>query len=387
MLTSAMLFMTACTPGSQSSPASANNNGHAGAATVETAKYAIYVSPPARELDPKKGNQGQVLLVNPDGASSSIPVGGMELGKVAWHEKELLYSDSSADYTLATGREAVNVPSTKSDNQVALFPDVVGKRVSIYNKGFAENGYISEVVTTSADSSTNIEVEGNYFIAAQCADSVYGLSRATGPYAVTNEPETEPMMLAKLTATKAGAEEVIGTSEVANEGAVVPDAPCADGKIRYISNGVESGVKPVPVVSTWDVKSGTYQAVKIVTDSHEKPVLREDGTGLPQLNAGSLQGESLNWFGSEDGIMQTNLKTGQTKRLFTVEGKTTDTAYSQVKFTHDKAIQLVDNGDGREIQIIEYELSSGKELSRVAISGLTNKLSADYQIFGFDARN
>ncbi|GAA2561116.1 hypothetical protein HD598_001216 [Neomicrococcus aestuarii] len=352
---------------------------------VAEARYAIYISPPSRLIEGSKVGQAEVILVTPEGETSRVLTAGMELGRVAFHDEEVVFSDASTDFTV-TADHTDKLPSTKADSQVALFEDVDGTRVAVYNNGFLEDGYSSHVVVTEGDKAETHTVEGNYFIAAQCGDTVYGLSRATGHYSVTDVPEREPMMLAQLSGTSDGAEKVIGTSLKANEGAVVPNAPCVDGVIYYISNAAEPGKTPKPVVSMWDTTTGKYRELSIAAVKSEKPIIREDGTGLPQVSSTSVIGNKLTWFGAEDGIMQTDLTTGKTTRLFTVQGKTTNSAYSQTIISQDKVTQLVDNADGSEIEIIEYAMSDGHEISRVTLKGLSKRLSADFQIFGFDAR-
>lgn len=388
-------LLTGCQSGSADLPALVSSDGADQA--VAEARYAIYVSPPSRLIEGSKVGQAEVILVTPEGETSRVLTAGMELGKVAFHDEEVVFSDASTDFTV-TADHTDKLPSTKADNQVALFEDVDGSRVAVYNNGFLEDGYSSHVVVTEGDKAETHTVEGNYFIAAQCGDTVFGLSRATGHYSVTDVPEREPMMLAQLSGTSDGTEKIVGTSLKANEGAVVPNAPCVDGVIYYISNAAEPGTSaasdssakpgtsPKPVVSMWDTTTGKYRELAIATEKSEKPILREDGTGLPQVSSTSIDGNKLTWFGAEDGIMQTDLTTGKTTRLFTVQGKTTNSAYSQTIISKDKVTQLVDNADGSEIEIIEYAMSDGHEISRVTLKGLSKRLSADFQIFGFDAR-
>lgn len=351
------------------------------------AEYAVYLSPQSTDLEDLEGKPGRVLLAEDDGQYTAVETSGMDLGLLSWNEAGLFFSDMKADYKLGTsGLETV--PSPKTDNQVAAFSLGNGSAIGIYNDGFSEEGYVSQIVTTSNGKASKREVEGNYFIASQCADTIYGASRATGRYSQTDDPDTEPMFFAQLTGTKNDAEHVLGISKTAKEGAVVPDAPCVDGTVYYVSNASESGlgIQAKPVLSTWDTETGKYRQIALKNDSGKKSLMSDDGTSLPQMDSGSIRDGAMEWYGAGNAILSTDLKTGETTHRFDVEGQNNDAASSQVVFTPTEVVQLVDNNDGTEFRIISYDRSTGKEKSRVVLVGLADELPNELIPRGFAVR-
>ncbi|WP_404289225.1 hypothetical protein [Glutamicibacter arilaitensis] len=328
------------------------------------ATYAFYLSAPSTEID-RENRLGSVVLVGPDGQSSSVSTWGMDYGSLAWTDKGLHFSDMKNDYRLdETG--LASIESEKTDSQYTMLATDADTVVGLYNLGFTEQGYASQLVTTTADRSTLTEIEGGYYVTANCDGTIYGAGIATGEYSRTNDPDTEPMMLNQLTNTKDGKEKHLGLSADARDSATAGNAPCIDGKIYYISDarkgGLEDAVKPV--LSSWDVTTGEYSQVPIRAESNDEPLLRPDGTGYPQVTPGSVKDGKIEWFGAGNSVMSTDIKTGQTTRKFMVEGRTDDAASSQAVFTAEEVVVLVDNGDGTDFRFVHYDRSTGEELMR-----------------------
>lgn len=351
------------------------------------AKYAVYLSPPSTDLVDQNSPQGKVLLFAQDGSHQLVETAGMDHGLFAWKNNGLFFSDLNSDYKVLASEVSV-VPSPKTDSHNGMFSTNSGSSIGVYNEGFTEDGYVSQVVTSSKGKSTMREVEGNYFITAQCGDTIYGASRATGKYSQTADPETESMMFAQLTGTKNETEHVLGSSSSAKEGAVVPDAPCVGGSVYYISNAAPPafGSPPKPVLSVWDTQTGKYKEVALKNVSNEKPLMRDDGTGLPQVDSGSIRNGAIEWYGAGNAVFSTDLKTGETTHKFDVEGKTSDVASSQVVFTPSQVIQLVDNNDGSEFRIVGYDRKTGRESFRTELPGLADELSDSLILRGFAVR-
>lgn len=351
------------------------------------ARYAVYLSPQSTDLEELGEKPGRVLLADTDGKYAAVKTHGMDLGLLSWNETALFFSDMKVDYKLGTsGLETT--PSPKTDNQVAAFTLGNGSALGMYNDGFTEEGYASQMVTTSNGRATRNDVEGNYFIASQCGDTIYGASRATGRYSHTDDPDTEPMVFAQLTDTKNDAEHVLGINDTAQEGAVVPDAPCLDGTVYYVSNASAPGlgIRAKPVLATWETDTGTYRQIPLKNHSDQKSLMSDDGTGLPQMDSGSIRNGALEWYGAGNAILSTDLKTGETTHRFDVEGQNDEGASSQVVFTPTEVVQLVDNNDGSEYRIISYNRSTGKEKSRTVLDGLADELPAELIPRGFAVR-
>ena len=351
------------------------------------AKYAVYLSSSSVGLAGEIGARGKVLLFAQDGSHQLVKTAGMDYGLLAWGSNGLFFSDMNKDYELDDSGLDV-VPSKKTNSQNGMFSTDNGSSIGVYNDGFTEDGYVSQVVTSAEGQSTMHEVEGNYFITSQCGDTLYGVSRATGKYAQTADPGNEPMMFAQLTGTKTGSEQVLGSSTAANEGAVLPDAPCVDGSVYYISDaGTQAlGSQPKPVLSAWDTRTGKYTEVALKNLSNKNPLMRDDGTGLPQVNPGSIRNGAIEWYGAGNAVLSTDLKTGETTHNFDVEGQSSNTASSQVVFTPSEAVQLVDNNDGSEFRIVRYDRDTGREVSRTVLPGLADEYSDSLILRGFAVR-
>ncbi|MCI9887403.1 hypothetical protein JT358_02850 [Micrococcales bacterium 31B] len=166
------------------------------------------------------------------------------------------------------------------------------------------------------------------------------------------------------------------------------NAPCVDGKIRYIADAGSGalGEVPRPVLATWDVESGAYSEVPVVAESIDAPLLRDDGTGTAQVGPASLRDGKLEWFGAENRVMSTDVSTGRTIQKFTVEGHTNNKASSQAVFTDSEVVVLVDNNDGSQYRIVRYDRDTGAERGRVTIAGTADSVSEGLLLRGFAIR-
>lgn len=354
---------------------------------IGAAQYAIYLSPQSRDLGNATGAQSRVLLVNEDGTYTSVVTNGMDLGQIAWTDERMFFSDMQNDYTLdASGVNTV--PSPKPDNQVGIFALDGTTSVGIFNDGFTNEGYSTQVVTSGSDKATKRQVEGNYFITGQCGKRIFGASRATGRYSTTGNPETEPMVFAQLTGTSNGKEHVVGSSKAAKEGAVAPDAPCVGGVMYYVANAGSSalGREPKPALAMWNTTSGEFRQVPLENATDKESLMRDDGTGLPQLDSHSVRGDAIEWYGADNSILSTNLKTGKTTHRFDVEGHTNDSASSKAVFSPDEVAVLVENNDGTDIRIVSYDRQTGEEVRRATLSGLIDDIPDSLILRGFAVR-
>ena len=330
---------------------------------------------------------GKIVLAENDGSFSEISTWGMDMCSLEWMKDGLYFSDMKNDYRFDS-EGLTRFESMKTDSQYAMLPANQNTVIGLYNLGFSDTGYTTQVVTTTEDGSSLQDVEGGYFIASQCEGVVYGIGLATGPYSKTNDPDTEPMVLNQLSGTTDGKEINIGTSTKAREGAVLDDAPCIDGKIYYISDEKRGGleVPPEAVLSIWDIKTGKYESKALHSDQDIESFISEDGTGLPQVTNQSVKGGTLEWYGLEDSIMTTDLETGQTERKFTVEGRSDNSASSKVIFTDTEVIVMVDNNDGSQYRFLRYNRGTGQQLENVVLDIDPGKLSGGLFFRGFAIR-
>lgn len=335
---------------------------------IGKAEYALYFSAPSPELD-QENQYGRVVLVDADGSLSAIPTLGMDHGVMAWTEKALFFSDMKNDYRFdRNGLQKIQ--SEKTDSQYAMLatgPDTV---VGIYNFGFSDGGgYGTQVVKTEGGESSLTEVEGGYYVTANCEGKIFGAGRATGRYSKTGDPDTEPVMFNQIAGTPDGTEKQVGINEKARDNAIVPDAPCEDGKVYYISDAVGGGLEdPMnPVISIWDTGTGKYTDVPMHADGLGEPLMRHDDAGYPQMTAESIRDGKLEWFGVGNSIMSTDLKTGATEKKFEVAGFTDNVVRSRVIFHGDEVVQLVEPYDGGKYEIVRYDRRTGQELGRTTI--------------------
>lgn len=335
---------------------------------IGDAEYALYFSAPSAELD-QENQYGKIVLVDADGSLSAIPTLGMDHGLMAWTEKALFFSDMRNDYRF--DRNGLQkIPSEKTDSQYAMLATGADTVVGIYNFGFTdEGGYGTQVVTTEGGESSLTEVEGGYYVTANCGGKIFGTGRATGRYSKTGDPETEPVMFNQITGTPDGNEKQVGINEEARDNAIVPDAPCVDGKVYYISDSVGGGLEdPMnPVLSIWDTGTGKYTDVPMRADWLGQPLMSHEDSGYPQMTAESIREGKLEWFGVGNSIMSTDLKTGATEKKFEVAGFTDNIVRSRTIFHGDEVVQLVEPYDGGKYEIVRYDRRTGQELGRTTI--------------------
>lgn len=350
------------------------------------AEYALCFSAASSDMD-GESHDGKVVLVKDDGAFSEVQTWGMDMCSMEWTEKGLFFSDMKTDYLFDTDG-LKSFANAKTDSQYAMLATTSDTAVGLYNLGFSDVGYTTQVVTTTSSGSSLTEVEGSYFIAAQCEGEVFGIGLATGPYSKTGDPDTEPMVLSQLTGTNDGKEKVVGSSTRAREGAVLNDAPCLDGKIYYISDERRGGldVDAKAVLSIWDTKTGKYESKALSSDDVTEPFISEDGTGLPQVTRQSLKDGKLEWYGVQDSIMSTDSKTGHTERKFSVEGYSDNSASSKAIFTDTEVVVMADNNDGSPYRILRYDRSTGEELGRSVLDEDPVNLSSGLFFRGFAVR-
>ncbi|UUX59635.1 hypothetical protein [Glutamicibacter halophytocola] len=349
-------------------------------------KYALCFSKQSSAMDGKH-QDGKLVIANQDGSFSEIQTWGMDTCSMAWNEAGLFFSDTRNDYRLDNAG-LTTISSEKTDSQYGMLATSSDTAVGIYNLGFSETGYITQVVTTSGTTSTKKEIEGGYFIVSKCDGAVYGMGIGTGPYSTTGDPETEPMVLNQLTGTADGKEKNVGSSSEAREGISLEDAPCIGGKIYYISDAKRGGLdaSAQPVLSSWDVDTGKYESHPLVTEDKNLTLFRQDGTGFPYVASGSVNNGALEWLGAGNSIMSTELKNGNTKQRFTVEGYRNDSAMSKAVFTENEVIVLADNNDGSNFRIVRYDRITGKELGRTVLDVRPDKLSDGMFFRGFAAK-
>lgn len=327
------------------------------------AQYALYFSAPSPDIDGADG-RGRVVLVDADGSVAVLPTAGMDNAQLVWTEEGLFFSDLQNDYRLDEAKLTV-IESAKTDSQYAMHAMSSSSAVGIYNLGFSEDGgYTSQIVTTSGDASILAEVEGGYYITTNCDGIIYGVGIATGPYSVTSDPDTEPVILNQLTGTTDGHELNIGQSTQARDNAMTAEAPCIDGKIYYVSDSIGGGLEAQvqPVVSMWDIATGEYQEILIEAEGLEEPLIRSDGIGAPQVTTESIREGALQWFGVGNRIMSTNLENGQTQKAFEVDGVTDEILSSRALFIKDEVVVMVDSDGSDPYELVRYDRDTGEEL-------------------------
>lgn len=350
-------------------------------------QYALYFSAPSAGIDGEDG-RGRVVLVDGEGSISIMPTAGMDNAQPVWTEAGLFFSDFQNDFRM-DGTGLTVIDSTKADSQYGMRATSPSTVVGIYNLGFSDQGgYTSQVVVTSGDTSTLTEVEGGYYITAVCDGTVYGIGMATGPYSVTGDPDTEPVMFNQLTGTSDGRERNIGLSAQARDNAMTAEAPCKDGTIFYISDAVGGGLgaQVRPVVSMWDVDTGKYRELPLTAEKLDEPLMRSDGIGAPQVTADSIRGGSLQWFGMGNAIMSTDLKSGQTHQQFVVDAVSDDVLSSRAVFIEDEVVVMVDSDGSTPYELIRYDRDTGAEVARTTLDAAAQDVSAGLFLRGFAVR-
>lgn len=351
---------------------------------LEDVEYALYLSPQVVGSTPV--DRSYLALIKADGSYETIRVDGLDNGGVFWTEEGIHFADKSADYLL-TDEKLEKWSLEKSDLMYGynLHPD--GSTVGLYSFGSQENqGYTTQVIQRNGDDVISFPTEGSYYDSGICPDgTIVGISPTTGHY---KNDGVEEKILVTIDEKEEKEKLVLNFP---NYHTPANDLHCRDGKVFALGTLPEEneyGSYQYGDVLTFDLETREFLAVP-VTDKEGAPLplTHEDGTGVAHAQAidnEAIKDGKLSWYLGNT-IYETDVATGVTNELFDISATKQGLSNSQVVFREVDIVVFSYNQD-EEIQMVRYDRSTGHELDRVQVDGLTEKTSIKMIPRGFAAK-
>ncbi|MEH3032561.1 MAG: hypothetical protein PGN07_00610 [Aeromicrobium erythreum] len=139
--------------------------------------------------------RGQVVFVDAKGRLSSVPTAGMDNGRIVAARGRVFFSDATRERSVGATTRAT--PRGRAEQvQEALHVLRDGRRVSVYNVGFTDDGgYRFDVATTAGGETEVSRVPHMIYASASCADD-----RVLAVAAASPDQDTGPYLLLDLTA-------------------------------------------------------------------------------------------------------------------------------------------------------------------------------------------
>lgn len=353
--------------------------------TLGDATAAVYLSEQWRDFE--QGHAaGYVALIGEAGPVRLVRTAGMDNGQLLWDARGLAFADVDFDYLLADTLHSVASP--KVGQQQALFAGPDGTRLGLYNDGFTDTGYVEQVVVTDATGAISRDVEGYYQVTGNCDGTLFGIAEPLGAYADAAEklgptlqdtPRGYPtLMLAQLSGTPDGAERVIDMSAAVPSSQDAHDTPCRAGTMFYLATAYDATGNSAAVLRSWDPASGARSERALVTAEGEAIAVHPDYNYFHGPTARSLRGDQFDWLGLDGVVWSTNLDTGITEELFTVDtyGIAPGSYTPSLTFTERTLTLLTWDPAAETTRLAEYDRLTGSLLRERSLPEL-HQLMAD----------
>lgn len=363
-----------------------------GQATLGDAVLAFQIGPATDEMFTPLGRvhrPGYMVLVNADGSFRALKTRGMDMGKVAWSDEGLYFSDERTDFHLsADGLKSSDSPKATAQN--LHFTLSGGGAVGVYNHGHTGGGgYLNQVTIATASGTRMYEVQGNYFDGANCDGQIYGISsdpgthrgKATAVPGMTSkaDPTAVPQLLTRLyPPSEQGSEEPIAWRPGFDSITMLGEQPCHRGRISFFSWDRDADGSQHSRVVTWDTRTGDY---------HQRALTFADGTKLASGPFGvgtfdhSLRNGRLDWVYGDGRVFSTDVATGATTELFStgLHRKVGGTMKPWFAFTATRLHtlrQLYD--DPGHLTYTVFDRKSGEQISSVPLAIRNSEVSVSY---------
>lgn len=284
------------------------------------AVLALYLSPQAQDFT----GPGEVVLVGPDGSTTSVPTSGMDNGQLLWTKAGLSFADTERDYLL--GEELRSWPSAKATFQDILIETPQGV-LGAYNLGNTDAGYVEQVVVSADGRSTLTEVAGDTTLYSLCEQGLVGVAEVTGKGltelaagsgAVKRSFTDYPQMMTWLSPKRATARlTLIGAVPSTDVGYVRGVAPCPHGVVVFLAASAgPDGREGSPEVWRWDTRGGAPSRVELRNADGSPIALTPDqfstSTQAPALGPDGR----LVWYGGDGVVRASDPRTGLTEELW-----------------------------------------------------------------------
>lgn len=357
--------------------------------SLDEAVMAMYLSPQSHTFDGRH-NSGYVLLVDPDGTTRMIRTTGMDTALMAWTEAGLFFADDQRDYLLDE-EGLVTTASPKPNVQISL--DVVdGAFVAIYNDGFTDTGYRTDLVVHRDGQSQSYVLEGFPTVVSRCADGLVGVADASGRFAEYPVDEAEDLPAQLVQWLWPGPQEMLASQAAASDDwhDHAKDAPCVDGVVHALTSqphgepNVDGLRRERSILRSWNTFTGERTDYELLDGQGQPLPLEIDQMSQSRYGEHSVRGDELWWWGADGTVRATGLRTGRTRELFTTKSEFSSTNVAEVVFTKDYLFVLdIRNEDtSEELGLSRYALATGEREEVVRIRDVNPRLSTDLVLRG-----
>jgi len=322
-------------------------------------------------------------LANAEGNLQVFETSGMDNAQMDWTRDGLVFSDKDNDYHLSDSLSIT--PSAKADFHQAMLSTGGGGSIGLYNDGFAEEGYVEQVVSTVGGAAAKHEVEGFYQVTGFCDGELYGVAEPSGKYAARAAELGEQalgdygyrvLMLSRLTGPEGG-EQVVNVAPVVESNQSASDAPCSGGILHHLASLYGSDGHVVPAIRSWNTETGELRQHLLKTVQGTEPIEVGDTGYEVGYTRGSLSDGSLEWVSSDGRLLATEVSSGRTREVFTLAEGGFDPGVSSrsVEFTQSTLTVATDPGNGQDFDLMRYDRRTGEQIFRLTLPEIREALA------------
>ncbi|WP_353065190.1 hypothetical protein [Arcanobacterium hippocoleae] len=236
--------------------------------------FALRLSPQLHDGDSfGAATEGYLLLVREDGTADYVDVGLMDHGQLAWARNGLFFGGLETEYLLTNTGLISQSRGTKEEFETSRF--VNGKKdgfISVYNVGFAENGYRNRVVSGSQASLAAWEAPGMFMAIAQCGEQIVGITDDRELDFTTRKyisvPETSEVLIQLYPQPENVESRILGQvnrTDLYEYGPAAEYSPCVNGVMYMLAEKYNAHNQDAELVlRSWDTASGAYKEIPLI---------------------------------------------------------------------------------------------------------------------------
>lgn len=309
-----------------------------------------------------------------------------------WCGDSIVFAENSTDYFVSAAG-VQEVEHEKPYEQITAYCQGTGPSfVGLYNEGFDDPGYLMFVDTSSPNGFDRKKVRGAFLIAGNDGADLYG----TGYRAVGN-PDYEDSTTAhneqgqhfsRLTGSTDDKEHPSYITTYQSHGATERLIPGPEDRMYAISCREEvSGVTARLVLDSWAKANGEYRYAPL-TDAKGQNLLPIDAQACAMLHTGTLvDRDTLIWFSGDGQGWETQLPSGQSRKLYSINRDLTSDVTTQLDTTSDVlAVLAADGEDNDEWSVRFLDLRTGQHLHTVDLPQLSEYYIGEREVEGFNVR-
>ncbi|MCI5825345.1 MAG: hypothetical protein MR006_01600 [Arcanobacterium sp.] len=350
-------------------------------ATSKGSIVAVRISPQLSDIA-WGAKEGYVLLSRDDGSSVVIDAGSMDVGQLFWGEDGLFFGGPDEEYQLT---DAGLTSLKRGSNQVyetTRFSNPERKEyISIYNAGFAEDGYRNQVVVNLGGKLQTWESSGRFASIAQCGEKIVGITDSEDLFPsvrlTLDSPNESDVLLQLYPKPKDPAASVLAEYH-RDGGSPIEHAmrymPCVKDTVYVL--GIQDSIShadsevEIPVLLTWNINSGDRKVLPLVSPNGKRIELNLDDISGVEGHLSSDRSQ-YRWVSSIDGkVRSVDLSAGVTSELFRVALSYPARGDSQFIFTEHSIFVLDVNKERDPMIFSRYDLETGEHQKFFEIKGV-----------------